>query len=573
MRDQVSVYCGWGRVVFAQTFEDPTQIAAEMTRERPGQRDIAAYVTKPHVVLSYAPQQLFLDPSDMLRLDLAGFEAEAPNGVVEIRRIAQEAEAEAINDLYLKRDMVPSDADFIWRHRDAETIVYLVAVDTLSGQVLGTVTGIDHKAAFDDPDNGASLWCLAVDPSALLPGVGQALVCALAQHFKDGGRTHMDLSVIHTNVQAKALYDKLGFKPVQVFAIKNKNAYNETLFIGPELEEDLNPYARIIVDEARSRGIAVDVLDGKEGYFRLSLGAKSVVCRESLSELTSAVAMSRCQDKYVTHRWLSKAGLRTPAFQLAGRAEEDRAFLKEHRRVVVKPAIGEQGKGVTVGVDNEADLAAAIELASRFSERVLLESFHSGQDLRVVVINYRVVAAAIRRPARIRGDGVHDARTLIEKQSRRRAAATGGESCIPLDAETSLRLAASGYTLDSVIPEGEQVEVRKTANLHTGGTIHDVTAILHPRLVEASVRAARRLDIPVVGLDLVVSAPDQPEHVFIEANERVGLANHEPQPTAASFIDLLFPVSVKIARRDPVYGPEADDPAAIAGSRHLRSTP
>jgi D-alanine-D-alanine ligase-like ATP-grasp enzyme len=115
--------------------------------------------------------------------------------------------------------------------------------------------------------------------------------------------------------------------------------------------------------------------------------------------------------------------------------------------------------------------------------------------------------------------------------------------------------------------------VRKTANLHTGGTIHDVTSILHPRLVEASVRAARRLDIPVVGLDLMVRAPDQPDYVFIEANERVGLANHEPQPTAESFINLLFPLSVKIARRDPVYGPGEEDPAGFPESRHLQRTP
>ncbi|MGB2942915.1 MAG: N-acetylglutaminylglutamine synthetase, partial [Candidatus Macondimonas sp.] len=176
MRDQVALYCGWGRIIFAQTFKDPGQIATEMIKERPGQRDIAAYVTKPHVVLSYAPQQLFLDPSDMLRLNLADFETEAPNGAIEIRRIEQEAEAEAINNLYLKRDMVPSDANFIWRQRDSEKIVYLIAVDTHSGQVVGTVTGVDHKAVFDDPNNGSSLWCLAVDPIALLPGIGQALV-------------------------------------------------------------------------------------------------------------------------------------------------------------------------------------------------------------------------------------------------------------------------------------------------------------------------------------------------------------------------------------------------------------
>src|SRR5690606_3135525 len=92
-----------------------------------------------------------------------------------------------------------------------------------------------------------------------------------------------------------------------------------------------------------------------------------------------------------------------------------------------------------------------------------------------------------------------------------------------------------------VLPEGELLAVRRTANLHTGGTIHDVTSKLHPELNSASVAASRALGIPVTGLDLLVSAPDSPEHVFIEANERPGLANHEPQPTAERFVDLLFP--------------------------------
>jgi GNAT-family acetyltransferase (TIGR03103 family) len=559
MHDKVSLYCGWGRIIFAQTFTEPGEVAREMLHERPGQRDIAAYVLNPQVVLSYAPQQLFLDPSDMLRLDLATFNpGDGLQGTIAIRRVHHESEAEALNDLYLKRDMVPSDANFIWRQRDSEKIVYLVAVDEQSGVVLGTVTGIDHAVVFDDPENGSSLWCLAVDPGALVPGVGEALVRALAAHFKRAGRAFMDLSVIHDNRHAKALYDKIGFRTVQVFALKTKNAWNENLFIGPEPEEKLNPYARIIVDQARTRGIAVDVLDEEEGYFRLSLGGKSIVCRESLSELTTAIAMSRCQDKYVTHRWLSKGGLRTPAFQLAGNAEDDRAFLAEHGCIVVKPATGEQGKGITVGVEDENALKRALALAARYGERVLLESCHPGQDLRVVVINGRVVAAAVRKPAQIRGDGVHDARTLIEKQSRRRAAATGGESHIPIDDETERCLATSGYTLDSVIPDGEHVEVRKTANLHTGGTINDVTSILHPRLVEASVRAARRLDIPVVGLDFMVRAPDQPDYVIIEANERVGLANHEPQPTAERFIDLLFPLSVRPVNRDARYARDGD---------------
>ena len=92
--------------------------------------------------------------------------------------------------------------------------------------------------------------------------------------------------------------------------------------------------------------------------------------------------------------------------------------------------------------------------------------------------------------------------------------------------------------------------VRKTANLHTGGSIHDVTEKVHPDLVRAACTAARAIDIPVVGIDLMVRSPGHPDYVFIEANERPGLANHEPQPTAERFVDLLFPRSgVKSAER------------------------
>ena len=47
----------------------------------------------------------------------------------------------------------------------------------------------------------------------------------------------------------------------------------------------------------------------------------------------------------------------------------------------------------------------------------------------------------------------------------------------------------------------------------------------------------------VTGIDLLVPDVTKDEYVFIEANERPGLANHEPQPTAAAFIDYLFPTT------------------------------
>ena len=547
MPQNVVVHCGWGRFIVGHTFQDDETLAQAVLAETSGERDIALYVSRPHVVLSYAPQQLFLDPSDTLRIWMNEYSPRnSPIQQIHVRRAATKADAKQINVIYKKRHMMPIDSDHILKHRNSKQLIYLVAEETSSGKIVGTVMGINHRKLFHDPCNGSSLWCLAVSPECKVPHVGEALVRYLVEYMQARGCEYLDLSVLHDNEAAKTLYHKLGFKPIQTFAIKKKNAFNEKLFVGKSQVHNLNPYAAIIVNEALARGIEVTVDDEQANLFTLTHGGRSVRCHESLTDLTSAVAMTLCQNKFLTHRCLQRHELKTPAFIQHESIEDSIAFMHKHGSVVVKPADSEQGKGICCDVRDEETLELAITAAHQISGNVLLESYHAGLDLRVVVIGYEVVAAAIRRPAEITGDGTTPIRKLIEKQSRRRAAATGGESRIPLDGETLRCLQLQGLDWDSVPQEGQVIPVRKTANLHTGGTLIDVTDQLHPELREAAIRAARALEIPVTGIDMMVPGPDQPEYVIIEANERPGLANHEPQPTAQKFIDLLFPLSNQV---------------------------
>lgn len=540
------VDCGWGRLIFAHTFDDNRRLADVLLGEREGQRDIALYLRDPHVVLAMDPQEFFLDPSHTYRLWFYNYRPSRvrPEGF-RIRRLKSEADAEGIYRLLASRRMVPPDPDFVWSNRRSRVLSFFVAENLKTREVIGTVTGVDHVEAFDDPEGGSSMWCLAVDPQASQPGIGRALVAYAADHYAARGRQFMDLSVLHDNEAVIRLYEKMGFERIPAFCLKRKNAINESLFMGPTDDESLNPYARIIVHEARRRGVAVEILDAEEGFFSLTLGGRSIVCRESLSELTNAVAMSRCSNKRVTRRILKRGGLQVPEQVEADGGEGDRAFLDKHDRVVVKPAEGEQGRGVAVDIRDAEELAAAVNEARALHPRVLLENFCAGDDLRVIVIDFKVVAAAVRRPAQVVGTGNHDVRTLIEKQSRRRMAATDGESQIPLDEETRRCVRRQGWKLDEVPQAGAVIRVREAANLHTGGTLHDVSDALSDTLREVSEKAARLLDIPVVGLDLMAPSPAGEQYVFIEANERPGLANHEPQPTAERFIDLLFPQTVQ----------------------------
>jgi GNAT-family acetyltransferase (TIGR03103 family) len=554
--DGVVLDCGWGRLVFGQTYVRPDEVADVLRAEVDGSRDICMYLTDPHVLVARRPDELFIDPSLTFRLDLPTPPPDADEvpGLT-IRPLRDEADAEAVNSIYARNGMVTAPSDVLVANAATPRFLHLLAVG-VDGTVVGTITGVDHVEVFAghgirDEDNGSSLWCLTVDPNHAPPGTGQRLLLELADRLTERGRAFVDLSVLADNDGAIRLYERLGFHREPWLCVKRKNPINEHLFLAsaPEGYDELNPYAKIVADEAMRRAIRVEVLDPAWGELRLTHGARTIVTRESLSELTSAVAMSRCDDKRVTRRILRSAGLRVPRGRTSTGDDEDQAFLAEVGEAVVKPARGEQGAGITVGVSTADELGRAVAEARKYCPDVLIEELSAGDDLRVLVIDHEVVAAAVRRPASVTGDGVHDVQSLIERQSRRRAAATGGESRIPVDDATREIVAEAGYAMHDVLPEGETLAVRRTANLHTGGTIHDVTARLHPELAEACVRASRALAIPVTGLDLLVPAPEGPEHVFIEANERPGLANHEPQPTAERFVDLLFPGTAAPPRR------------------------
>jgi len=541
MDSDVAVPMGWGRLIFGQTFGSLETLAETLCAERPDERDIAFYLRDPHVLVSIAPDRLFLDPSHTYRLWSHSYRpADRTAKAFAVRRLRSLEDAEAVMRVYAARGMVTCDPAFMVGRHATRLRTYYIA-ESGEGEIVGTVTGVDHVEAFGDPENGSSLWCLAVDPQVAEPGVGESLVRRLAEHYFARGRDYMDLSVMHDNDSAIRLYEKLGFVRVPVFCVKRRNPINEPLFVPSRSEARLNPYARIITDEARRRGIEVEVLDEQRAFFRLTVGGRRVVCRESLSELTSAIAFCRCDDKRLTRRILADSGLNVPAQQPAGDESAVREFVERHGRVVVKPAHGEQGRGVAVDLRSPQEVAVAVRAAAEVCEEVLVEEYVAGEDLRVIVIGDEVVAGAVRRPPTLTGTGRHTVRELIHKYNRRRSAATGGESRVPLDFETERCVGASGRGLDDVLPEDERLEVRKTANLHTGGTIHDVTARLHEEVRRACLAAAAALEIPVVGLDLLVPEVDGPEHVFIEANERPGLANHEPQPTAERFVDLLFP--------------------------------
>ena len=230
----VSLIAGGAGLIFGQTYTNPKELADTLQDETQGRRDIAFLCrgAAPRAGAGAAGTV----PRSLAHLPAGSDDGEDQAGRhpgLSIRKARRSDEA-AINAIYSSHGMVPIREGFIANLTADAPARILVAEDKAAKKVVGVVMGVDHKIAFDDPENGASLWALAVDLRTPLPGIGQKLVQGLAFAHQSAGRSYMDLSVMHDNTEAIALYHKLGFVQVPVFSVKNKNQINERLFIGPE---------------------------------------------------------------------------------------------------------------------------------------------------------------------------------------------------------------------------------------------------------------------------------------------------------------------------------------------------
>jgi ribosomal protein S18 acetylase RimI-like enzyme len=176
----------------ARTRNTPHALFDNICSEGAGKRDMIFYLRDPHVLLSMGPDKLILDPSHTYRLWSHDYRpARQRWPAFTVRRISSVTDADAIDRIYRCRKMVTADPAFYLDRNTSRLRTYLVAEALSSGRIIGTVTGLDHLEAFNNPESGASLWGLAVDSQATAPGVGEALVRHLTEHYLARGRSYI----------------------------------------------------------------------------------------------------------------------------------------------------------------------------------------------------------------------------------------------------------------------------------------------------------------------------------------------------------------------------------------------
>lgn len=323
-----------------------------------------------------------------------------------------------------------------------------------------------------------------------------------------------------------------------------------------EIREDvrLGPSTGSIIAEAEARGIPWIRLN-KHSLCQLGYGANQKRIQATVTSETSSIGVELACDKEDTKFLLEQAEVPVPKGEIIRRESSLRDTCDYVGfPLVIKPVDGNHGRGITVNIQSYDEALTAFQAAKKVSNAVIVERYVTGVDYRLLVINYKLVAAALRTPAHVNGNGKSTIQELIDEVNSDPRRGYGHEKILTQISVNDLTLgliASKGYSLESVLPAGEMLILKDTANLSTGGTAEDVTDFVHPANIAMAERISRIIDLDICGIDIMTTDISKPLKetggAVLEVNAGPGFRMHLapakglPRNVAAPVIDKLFP--------------------------------
>lgn len=327
-------------------------------------------------------------------------------------------------------------------------------------------------------------------------------------------------------------------------------------FVRAAQRKEFGPSTASLVKAAEQRGIPWLRLN-KYSLVQFGHGKYQQRIQATVTSETRHIAVEISCDKEDTHNLLSDLGLPVPVQQMI---YSERQAVRAARRigypVVVKPLNANHGRGVSINLMSDEQVELAFAEAQKFgsSRAVLVESYLTGFDHRMLVVNDELVAVAKRVPGHVVGDGKHTISELIDIVNEDPRRGIGHEKVLTrleLDNQAQRLLEEADVNEDSVLESGRVFYLRSTANLSTGGTAIDVTDIVHPDNRDMAVRAIKAIGLDVGGVDFLTDDISKSYKEIgggiCECNAAPGFRMHvapsegQARDVAGKVMDMLFP--------------------------------
>ncbi|HEX2927297.1 MAG TPA: bifunctional glutamate--cysteine ligase GshA/glutathione synthetase GshB [Ruminiclostridium sp.] len=303
--------------------------------------------------------------------------------------------------------------------------------------------------------------------------------------------------------------------------------------------EALELSTQMIIKEAISRDIGIEILDWEDNFIRLKKAGKTEYLKQATrTSVDSYISPLIMENKEVTKLILREKGLKVPN-GITIKSFDDyktKSLEFQGKDIVIKPKSTNFGQGVVILKNpyTEFDVRNAVEQAFKYDHSVLIEEFIPGKEYRFLVIGDEVAAILHRVPANVAGDGKHTIAELVEEKNRDPLRGKGYVT--PLEKITLGKiekdfLAFQGKTFETVPESNEIVYLRENSNISTGGDSIDFTDDIIDEYKKVAVEASKAVGAKICGADIIIrdinEIPGKRNHSIIELNFNPALHIHD----------------------------------------------
>ncbi len=303
----------------------------------------------------------------------------------------------------------------------------------------------------------------------------------------------------------------------------------------------LDASSRLMYEAAQTLGISCTIMPDQQTIL-MRQGDLVWYSRGSRTSTQSAIGQTIVSNKAIAKQFLQAYQVPTAKSILVTQATELTYLSGLQWPLVMKPSKGAHGRGVIVGIQS---LTEAEQAFQKLAEPALFEEMLQGTEYRIVCVDYQFTAAAYRKAAYVIGDGEHSIEELVaikNQDPNRQAGHRGKLSRIIIDEVVLANLQEQLLTPASIPATDQEVQLRKTANLSTGGEAHTVTHLVCPENKALFEKIAQIFDLSVIGIDIMCQSLETPISLqqnagVIEINKSPGLRMHH-FPSVGEPIDL-----------------------------------
>lgn len=313
----------------------------------------------------------------------------------------------------------------------------------------------------------------------------------------------------------------------------------------------------ILLQAAQKLGINYQILDYQKYKIRLLKNNKTHIITNKSLGINPSQPIAISHDKNKVYKILKKNNLPVlPQVIIKNLADyQKKAHLIPFPQVI-KPVFGQKGQHVYLNIKDQSQAEKTIKQFSNQVESWIVEPFLKAKDLRLMVLNNKVIGLCQRRPPVITANGKDNIRQLIEQENQKRLDYNQKVGRRMLNrmliwSRIKWYLNQQNLKLTDVPKKNKKIIVYPIPNYSTGGTVKAIALNkIHPSYLKLAVKASRAVGLTIAGIDMLAKNINKKAAckncAFIEVNSDPGLRLHDwpnfgkPQMVTEKILKYIF---------------------------------